>query len=326
MEQELMNPSTIIEGIFDRLNKLFYYYMTDQDDDRILLLEGEKGTGKSTLAITFAQRWQSWNRKNKLLPVKFDVEKNIIYDSDPDTIRQKLTSLPKYSPIIFDEGGRIALAENWNKKEQKDVKQFFGEFRTKHFLVIINSPYAIEEIDKKYLKNFIHYWVHLWGKGYATVFQKNLRPLKKGFGLQELDSLLPSTITQVFSLSEFKKIDHLIHKHSSYLTPLYWRPLPTSTYEKYLLLRDQAVYGQEKTPEQILGNGDKRTQWMKFKLVTYVVKKMGIPMAQVERDLGVKPRTLSSWMSIYKRDIRTRLSHGEQFSEEILKWFNMWNQ
>ena len=79
---------------------LCYYKFICKMKDLFILLEQDKGAGKSTLAIRLAQKWVQI-LKELGTSVPFSFEENIIYDDDLKSIMDKIKSLPRFSPLIF---------------------------------------------------------------------------------------------------------------------------------------------------------------------------------------------------------------------------------
>ncbi len=279
------------------LTLCFFKYIRKMKD-LFILLEQDKGAGKSTLAIRLAQKWVQI-LKELGINVPFNFEDNIIYDDDLKSIMERIRSLPMYSPLIFDEGGRIILAEDWNKKANKELKKMFAEIRTKQLFVLICSPFAIDEIDKKYKKNFLHFWVHLWGFGYATIFRKNMHPLQKGFQEEHLLHLLPDFVDYVDTGEQFYQIINYVNKHSCYYQPLFWSALTPDSYAEYQKRRDYAVYEDPELKEAVpVKRKDKLRQYKLVKLL----KDQGMTYTDISKHLKISQGGLSKFMAVSKEE------------------------
>lgn len=79
--------------------------------DTMLLLEGDKGTGKSSAAIMLARMWC------KLLDIEFDPDRHIAY-SNADVIN-KIDVLNKYEPLICLTGTTKIIVRNINSGKIK---------------------------------------------------------------------------------------------------------------------------------------------------------------------------------------------------------------
>ena len=285
---------------------LCYFKYIRKMKDLFILLEQDKGAGKSTLAIQLSKKWVMILKEHGI-SIPFTKKDNIIYDDDLKSIMERIKSLPMYSPLIFDEGGRIILAEDWNKKANKELKKMFAEIRTKQLFVLICSPFAIDEIDKKYKKNFLHFWIHLWGFGYATVMRKNMHPLKKGFQEEDLLHLLPEFVDYVDTGEHFYQILNYVSKHSCYYQPLFWSALSYQEYKEYQDLRDFAVYEDPELKEAVpLKRKDKFRQ---YKLVQ-LLKDQGMTYTEISKQLKISQGGLSKFMAVSKDEF------GEKDEEE----------
>jgi len=278
---------------------LCYYKYIQKRKDLFVLIEQDKGSGKSTLAIRLAEKWVQILKELGHQKVPFSYEENIIYDDDLQSIMDKIKSLPKFSPLIFDEGGRIILAEDWNKKENKALKKMFAEIRTKQLFVIICSPFAIDEIDKKYKKNFLHFWVHLWGFGFATVFRKNLHPLRKGFHEDNLLDILPEFVDYVDTPKQFYRILKFVSKHECYYQPLFWSPLTEKAYEKYQKKRDKAVYEDSEKVKAIPKK--KKDKFRQYKLVK-LLREKGLQNKEIAKELNLSNSGFNFFVHTCKKE------------------------
>lgn len=228
-----------------------YWKHIRTNKDCFILLEADKGYGKSTLGTVLGIRWVDLMRQYINYPIKFNLAKHIVYDDNVDHILEKINKLPKGSPVVFDEGGRIILGEDWNKKENKKIKKLFAEIRTKHLLVFVNCPFAIGDIDRKYLQNFFDFWIHLWGTGFGTIFMKNRHPMKKGFQIDTFDNVLPQHVPDVNTMRELYYINNFVKTHPCYYDIILWRPLSRKVYDQYQKLRDDAVYNKQQTQAEV---------------------------------------------------------------------------
>ena len=287
-----------------------YFKKIKKNKDVFILLEQDKGFGKSTLAIHLALKWLKIVKKliKGKTPISYNsiLYENIIYDDDYNSIYTKIRKLPNFSPLIFDEGGRIILAEDWNKKENKQIKKLFAEIRTKQLMVIINSPFAIDQIDKKYLTNFIDYWVHLWGFGIATIFKKNLNPIYKGFGIEMLKNILPKYIPEITCDHEyFFDLKPKLIKHPCFYGDLFWDPLPDDIYKEYQKLRDYAVYNREGEEDfEFEPKGYERIKYQRALLIYYLKEIMRYKTDIIADILKSTPGTIRGYLKQYQEELK----------------------
>lgn len=81
-------------------------YRNAANYDTMLLLEGDKGTGKSSAAIMLARMWC------KLIDIKFDPDRHIAY-SNAD-VMNKIDKLNKYEPLICVTGTTSVIIKDKN--------------------------------------------------------------------------------------------------------------------------------------------------------------------------------------------------------------------
>lgn len=284
------------------LENVFWKHMKT-NKDCFVLLEADKGYGKSTLGTVLGIRWVSMMRQYINYPMKFNLAKHIVYDDNVDHILEKINQLPNYSPLMFDEGGRIILGEDWNKKENKKIKKLFAEIRTKHLLVLVNSPFAINDIDRKYLQNFFDYWIHLWGPGFATTFMKNRHPLRKGFQRRKMDEILPGHVPDVGTMRELYYINNYAKAHPCYYDILLWNELSKAVYDQYQKMRDAAVYEQ----------GEQNAQTDEEMSVNYKLRRDKFMLAKALREQGY---TFKQLAKIQGRGTRAGMNQWYQRMEQ----------
>lgn len=298
LKQKTANFSHMIKQSLNILLSIIFYKFIKRGKDCFMLLEQDKGAGKSTLAIRIAKAWIKFIKPLTDYPLNFNYRRHVIYDDDIDSILERIRHLPKFSPLIFDEGGRIILAEDWNRKSNKQIKKLFSEIRTKHLLVIICCPFAIDDVDKKYLKNFIQYWIHLWGFGRATIFKKNLHPLRKGFQLKYLDNLLPEFIDDIEKEVDFGNIVNNVKNHPCYYGVLYWQKLSDKEYAEYQILRDDAVYSVG--GDEVWENSSDKVRKRQFKLIKMLENK-GVKVNEIADNLDMTPSSVSMFKNRFSK-------------------------
>jgi len=71
--------------------------ITNQDDDIMLIIDGNERSGKSTLAYWIAKYASEYNG------LEYSFDKNWVWDGWQ--LIDKIWNLPKHSPIIYDEAG-----------------------------------------------------------------------------------------------------------------------------------------------------------------------------------------------------------------------------
>jgi len=234
----LEGKSYVERGITKRGHEIFRHFVkyllhrNIANFDAFLLISSLKGSGKSSAAIMIGREWC------KNLGIKFDVKKHICYNNSD--VMNKMMTLPPFSPIIVDEGGRIASASDWAKKENKELKKKLAEVRTKHFLFILCYPMSVKRIDSTYMNSFVNYWLHLTHRGEAAIFTPELSPGREVWNLKQFEHLAGFT-----EFTEPHKIAEILKGHKNFWTTMKIGKVPRHVYERYLMVREKNVYNDD---------------------------------------------------------------------------------
>lgn len=199
--------------------------------DTLILLTGDKGVGKSSFAIMLAKEWC------RLIGVKFDPNKYIAYTNQQT--QDKVQDLNRFMPLICDESVLFCSSENWNKRENKNLKLRLAQVRTKHLFYILCFPLKIAKVDKSYLDSFVNYWIDLFSRGKGALYVRSLNPSQESWRIKDFQDL--------GSYNEFSTAEMIAKKLSKH--PNFWylitAPKPSEKlYKKYLLVRERNVYNQ----------------------------------------------------------------------------------
>lgn len=117
----------------------------------VIIVDGDTGAGKSTLAIQIAIAL------GKKLKQPFELEKDYIYTLDD--LWNKLQD-PKASPIsLIDEGSLLLNSKNAMSKENKDIVNLFNTMRSRGWSTIVCVP-SIFQIDKGVRTTHADYRLH----------------------------------------------------------------------------------------------------------------------------------------------------------------------
>jgi hypothetical protein len=201
--------------------------------DTMILLTAMKGGGKSSTAIQLAREWCN------ILGWKFSSKKYIAY-TNADLMR-KIKLLPDFSPLIADEAVRFVSSEDWNKKENKELKKFLAQVREKHMFFILCFPMKIKKVDKVYLDSFVNYWLEVYERGYTAVFVPDKNPV---FDSWRLDSF--KNIGTYNEFTPISVVEERLKKHPNFWKFLFIPKVPDSIYKSYKEYREANVYSSDR--------------------------------------------------------------------------------
>jgi hypothetical protein len=197
--------------------------------DSMVLLTGEKGTGKSSAAIMLAREWC------KMLGIKFNPARHIAYNNSD--VSTKIDLLNKFEPIIADESIRFASSEDWARKENKELKKKLGQVRTKHLLYILCFPLKIYKVEKTYLENYVNYWIDIIFRGVGIIYVKDKNPNKDPWRVADFKMVGSYT-----EFSNLNKVKEQVKKHPNFWQVIKFPRPPEWLYNKYLKVREANVY------------------------------------------------------------------------------------
>jgi hypothetical protein len=242
MDAHFQNPEKYIVNLNVKASRfrVFKYfvqyclYRNLANFDSLILITGEKGSGKSSFAIMLAREWC------RLLGIMFDSDKHIAYSNRQ--VQEKIDKLDKFQPLICDEAINFATSEAWNLKSNKELKKKLGQVRTKHLFYILCFPLKIMKVDKVYLDSYVNYWIDLIGRGRGALFVKDKNPVHDSWRLKDFRDL--GAYTEFTSMD---KVQKKLMKH-----PNFWyiitSPKPSArVYNKYLVVREQNIYNDMNT-------------------------------------------------------------------------------
>lgn len=230
--------------MFLRLLKLNYL---DQDKDVMVLITGDKGDGKSSLILRMGLIW------SLITGERFSMVRNLTYTNNPQEIKKKLLKIKQkggYQFLGHDEAARILLGEDWNKKENKELKKVFGEIRTAHALQVFACPFKVTRVDSKYLESFFQFWIHVFDRDKAIIFRKNKNPVGEAYSIDKLKKMI-KYIPPHMNKRQWNNLVAKLSRLPDYYGVVKWGKIPKDIYARYLKQREKAVWAfEEKQKEQ----------------------------------------------------------------------------
>jgi len=139
-----------------------------------------------------------------------------------------------------DEAIRFITAENWAKKENKNLKMVLGQVRTKHLLFLMCFPLKLEKVDKNYLESYITYWLEIYTRGIGAVFVKDKNPSRDSWRIKEFMNI--GTYNEFTTQTEVEK---RLKKHPNFWMTIKFPRPSKKLYERYMKVREKSVYDDE---------------------------------------------------------------------------------
>lgn len=133
--------------------------MLDKDKDFVLLVTGEEGNGKSSLALLMADYWDE----------DFDPGEQICMDHEQ--VIRTADELDAGQAIVFDEGIEALLSRNHGSKSNRIMLEWFREVRAKNLFIVICMP-EWKEIEKPIRDDRAHGLVRIVKQGFCHFFNE----------------------------------------------------------------------------------------------------------------------------------------------------------
>lgn len=223
---------TILKGAKYKVFKYFVRYCLYRNlanYDTMLLISGNKGSGKSSFAIMLAKEWCT------LLGIGFSPQHHMAYSNQQ--VQERVENLNRFSPLVCDESINFASAAEWSKVENRELRKKLAQVRTRHLFFILCWPMKVSKIEKSYLDTFVNYWIHIFKRGTGAIFVPDLNPVSDAWRL--------NLFKDVGGFTEFTGVDKVKKKLSGH--PNFWyiitAPKPSEAfYAKYLVIREKNIY------------------------------------------------------------------------------------
>jgi len=145
-----------------------------------------------------------------------------------------------------DEAIRFASSEDWNKKENKELKKKLAQVRTKHLFFILCFPLKIMKLEKTYLESFVNYWIDLFARGKGAIYVKDRNPVMDSWRVKDFKNI--GSYTEFTSLS---KVQQALKKHPNFWHIIKLPKPPDWLYEKYLVVREKNVYDEDAVMQSV---------------------------------------------------------------------------
>ena len=121
--------------------KMVYSRLHRQDMDFLLLIVGERGSGKSTAAVRLCE----------LVDPNFTID-NVVFSPSEFAALLKSGTLKDGSAVLLDELGVAAGSRDWASVQNKSFNALSQVFRTRHLFVVFTAP-SEKMVDSQVLKN-----------------------------------------------------------------------------------------------------------------------------------------------------------------------------
>lgn len=234
---------------FDRFRNFKFFCelawsFCNNQDDFIFMINGKRGTGKSTFGVCFLKYYLT-----RFLKVPFN--KKVLRQCmvcDAELLADRIHNLPAKYPIILDEAVVAAYVGDFAKRDVKELTKLFTICRTKNRAVGIVTPEFFDVVTR--LRNYSVYRVRCICRGVSVLYTRDdgegnagdmyhLKDLKDIEGVYDRTSLPAEIIGR-------------LKRHPCFKDVIKFPKLDEHTQEWYDEYRNEMTFDNDK--EKLLGN------------------------------------------------------------------------
>lgn len=184
-------------------------------------------TGKRELVSGCGKTFKYSERKK----IKWAADKFIAYDNK-DAMR-KMLSMPRESPLIFDEAFNFMAAADHMRGESKELKKLFTVVRPRRLFMFLIVP-EMRWIDSKYRDVMSHFWIRCLERGYAVIFERDNGIAPDKYHIKSLEK----NMTGIKMFTPMDKVKKNLKKHVCYFDGFRFGELNEKVYDEYELVRN----------------------------------------------------------------------------------------
>lgn len=203
--------------------------------DLCIGLSGKEGEGKTTLAIELSV---AICREANL---EFSLDENMIYSNEIQELKNKLTELPKVSPIVPDEAIKFLYKLNWASAGQRYINTLYSLARKENKITILPIP-RFTDINEFFRNHRIRIWIHIVKEGHAVMFNQDWSPFsyKDPWMIQENEKIIEKIRKQKkFSLFTLQDKMRALRQCRNFVIAFKFPKLPDRIYGQYEILARQ---------------------------------------------------------------------------------------
>jgi energy-coupling factor transporter ATP-binding protein EcfA2 len=141
--------------------------VVNKDEDGVIGVTGYEGSGKSTLTILLGYAISYINQ------VEFNLKDNMAYLPTHENIIKQFNSLKPKQVLNIDEAVSILHKHRWMNTSQQAVEQMYATERKQNKITLLCMP-RFANFSENMRNHRILFWVHIWKKGFAMVYTKDI--------------------------------------------------------------------------------------------------------------------------------------------------------
>lgn len=204
-----------------------------KDWDLVIVITGEEGVGKSTLALILAI----------LIDLKFNLKRNLIFSPTKEKMAQKIQSLPRRSCIVADEAIKILYKMEYWSGVQKYLNKLFAVCRDDNHVVILCIP-NFQDLNKYFRSHRAKLWFHVIDRGTVVAFKPHWNPFSKDHWYMDENERLVNKACGRKKASKFRTAEkvRVLRRSLNFAFAFRYDDLEKSLKKDYLELKREMKY------------------------------------------------------------------------------------
>ena len=271
------------------------------DKDLTIAVTGFEGDGKSALALGIGMETD---------PL-FDLRRNVLFSPTVEETKEKIYSLPKFSPLIADEAIKIMYKLNWSGKLSKYLNTIYGLCRKENKISILCMP-RITDFTEYFRNHRIRIWIHIIDPinnqkryGHAILMTRSWNPITQDpWGLKSFERNMEKERRRRRMDSEYSlddKID-MFSRLPTFIDVIKFGWLDDKIWDEYLRLKNEVTVGDD----YLIDDQTKELEKWKSRTL-YSVKAfmlLGFTKKSIAKLYKISEHTISGWLSSEKRKLK----------------------
>lgn len=208
----------------------------NNENDFIFMINGPRGSGKSTTGVSFLRYYLP-----TFLKVKFNrasLREHMV--SEADGLSERIHNLPPKHPVVVDEGVLAAYVGDHASRNVKDLTKLFTVCRTKNRAVCVISPEFGDVVSR--LRNYCVYRLRMLQRGVSVLYA---RDNSEGAGLDPFHMKALKDLEGFYDVNTpVEEILKKIKKHPCFKDILAVPHMPIDVKEWYDEYREEMTMGR----------------------------------------------------------------------------------
>lgn len=270
-----------------------------KNKDRVVVITGYEGTGKSNLALNLFEEWY------KLLGWKVTEDDIQWIASNQKEFVQGLESCKQYGMFIHDEAGKDLYARNSISSFNKDLNIAYQVIRARNLYTVLVIP-SVNDLDTFFKRRRVTAMLHVYAEGKFVYYSK-----------AKIREIIPAMIrgAQYSADPDPTKLKdargNYIQANFSDTFPLY-KGILKQPYEERKKANMQNVLQELKDKYSEEGNSEKKERIEKLYAIFRTKYLQGLPRGKIRQELKLDLKQANEFIHrIHDEDVLPVLSNND---------------